>query len=70
MLQGSLLLSAQKIEFIVKEIELPSEISYYDNQFSGLFIQKGKLIDEQSTIFCLSSAIAPSAPTTEEAEHR
>ena len=43
MLGFSLLSSAQKVDFNVNEIALPSEIAYYDNQFSGLYIQKEKL---------------------------
>ncbi len=39
----SLKLAAQKANFAVNNISLPSEISYYDNQFSGLFIQNDKL---------------------------
>lgn len=34
---------AQKIDFSVQNISLPSEIAYYDNQFSGLYIYDDKL---------------------------
>ncbi len=34
---------AQNKNFIVKNISLPPELSYYDNQFSGLSIYDGKL---------------------------
>ncbi|MEQ1553215.1 MAG: hypothetical protein ABL929_03495 [Ferruginibacter sp.] len=35
--------NAQTPNFVIKNISLPSEISYYDNQFSGLYIQQNKL---------------------------
>lgn len=34
---------AQKVDFTIHNISLPSEISYYDNQFSGLYINNDKL---------------------------
>ena len=34
---------SQKKDFIIYNISLPPEISYYDNQFSGLYINKGNL---------------------------
>ncbi len=42
-------ITAQKVNFKVKNISLPPEISYYDNQFSGLYI-KGK------TLFLMSES--------------
>ncbi len=35
--------NAQKVDFSIKNIFLPPEIAYYDNQFSGLYIHEGKL---------------------------
>ena len=40
---GSMHLFAQKIDFIVNNISLPAEVSFYDNQFSGLYIHANKL---------------------------
>ncbi len=39
----SFIAQAQKKNFSVQKISLPFEISYYDNQFSGLFISHKKL---------------------------
>ena len=36
-------ISAQKINFLVTKISLPPEISFYDNQFSGLYTHNQKL---------------------------
>lgn len=43
MLLISLNIAAQKVDFKVRNISLPSEISYYDNQFSGLYIKANSL---------------------------
>ena len=38
-----LYVGAQKTDFTVTNISLPPEISYYDNQFSGLYVHEKKL---------------------------
>ncbi|MFN0083568.1 MAG: hypothetical protein ACKVOM_13750 [Ferruginibacter sp.] len=43
MLLISVNIAAQKVDFKVRNISLPSEISYYDNQFSGLYIKDKNL---------------------------
>ena len=39
----SINLAAQKVDFSIHNISLPPEISYYDNQFSGLYIKNNNL---------------------------
>ena len=39
----SLTLAAQKVDFSIHNISLSPEISYYDNQFSGLYIKNNNL---------------------------
>ena len=34
---------AQQPQFVVRQLSLPKELAYYDNQFSGLYIAKGQL---------------------------
>lgn len=43
MLLISLNIAAQKVDYKVRNISLPSEISYFDNQFSGLYIKDKNL---------------------------
>ena len=43
MLFMSLNIAAQKVNFKVRNISLPPEIAYYDNQFSGLYIKNKNL---------------------------
>ena len=43
MLFMSLNIAAQKVDFKVRNISLPPEIGYYDNQFSGMYIKDKKL---------------------------
>ena len=39
----SLSMAAQKVDFEVRNIPLPPEVAYYDNQFSGLYIKDKNL---------------------------